>query len=215
MSLRKTFLSKKPVGALVILGFFSLVSIYFYLLTNNKISLFYNDGYEPDQPIPFSHKLHAGELGMDCRYCHTTVDVSRHSSLPSLNICMNCHRLVKTESPWIKKITEAYNENKPVYWEKVNLLPDHVKFSHFHHIKAGKDCTLCHGPVEEMEVLYQHSSFSMGFCVNCHRQAPEPNQMTKTKALNILSTGEEIKVLKDLKPGGHRQAPINCSVCHY
>ena len=193
------------------------------MLTNNKISLFYNDGYQPDQPIPFSHKLHAGEYGIDCRYCHTSVDVGRHSSIPSLNVCMNCHRLIKTDSPWIKKITTAYNENKPIYWEKVSLLPDHVKFSHFHHIKAGKDCTVCHGPVQEMETVYQHKSLSMGWCVNCHRQAPGKDQMIKKSQLikkegegfEIFSTQEEIKVLKDLKPEGHRQAPINCSTCHY
>ena len=210
---QKQILSKKPVGALFIVIFFALVSLYFYMLTNNKISLFYNDGYQPDQPIPFSHKLHAGEYGIDCRYCHAGVDVGRHSPIPSLNVCMNCHRLVKTDSPWIKKITTAYNENKPIYWEKVHLLPDHVKFSHFHHIKAGKDCTICHGPIEEMEVVYQHSSLSMGWCVNCHRQAPE-NEMTKAEG-KPFSTEEEIKVLKDLKPEGHSQAPINCSTCHY
>ena len=219
MLIQKSLLSKKPVGAIFILVFFALVFVYFYMLTNNKISLFYNDGYQPDQPIPFSHKLHAGEYGMDCRYCHSGVDVGRHSSIPSLNVCMNCHRLVKTDSPWIKKITEAYNENKPIYWEKVHLLPDHVKFSHFHHIKAGKDCRVCHGPVEEMDVVYQHSSLSMGWCVNCHRQAPAEHQqsqhhMSKEQG-EIFSTEGEIKVLEDLKPEGHSQAPINCSTCHY
>jgi len=186
------------VGALFILSFFALFYIYFYLLTNNKVSLFYNDGYQPDQAIPFSHKVHAGDYQIDCRYCHTGVDVSRHSSLPSLNVCMNCHRLVKTDSPWIKKITEAYNDNKPIAWQKVHLLPDHVKFSHFQHIKAGKDCTTCHGPIEKMETVYQYSSLSMGWCVNCHRQSPEDS-----------------KLLKDLKNEGHSQAPINCSTCHY
>ena len=220
MSFKAKILNKKPVGALFIVVFFAFVFVYFYMLTNNKISLFYNDGYQPDQPIPFSHKRHAGTHGIDCRYCHTGVDTTRHSSIPSLNVCMNCHRLVKTDSPWIKKITEAYNENKPIYWEKVHLLPDHVKFSHFHHIKAGQDCRVCHGPVEEMATVYQYSSLSMGWCLNCHREVAKDNQMTenlkgKSKNLQILSTEDEIKVLKDLKPKGHSQAPINCSTCHY
>ena len=198
MKINKAFLKKKLAGALFMLGFFALVSGFFYLLTNNKISLFYNDGYQPDQPVPFSHKLHAGQYQIDCRYCHAGVDTGRHSSLPSLNVCMNCHRLVKTDSPWIKKITTAYNEGKPIAWEKVHLLPDHVKFSHFHHIQAGKECKTCHGPVEEMEVLYQYKNLSMGWCVNCHRQSPDDK-----------------KLLKDLKKEGHSQAPINCSTCHY
>ena len=198
MSFKNKILNKKLTGAVLILGFLAFVFAFFYLLTNNKISLLYNDGYKPDQPIPFSHKLHAGQYKIDCRYCHTGVDVSKHSSLPSLNVCMNCHRVVKTDSPWIKKITTAYNENKPVAWEKVHLLPDYVKFSHFHHIKAGKDCATCHGPVENMETVYQYKNLSMGWCVNCHRQAPDDN-----------------KLLKDLKDGGHSQAPVNCSTCHY
>ncbi|MCY4321774.1 MAG: cytochrome c3 family protein [Bdellovibrionaceae bacterium] len=198
MNFKGKILKKKLTGAIFIIGSFSVISIFFYLLSNNKISLFYNDGYEPDQPIPFSHKLHSGQYKIDCRYCHAGVDVSRHSSLPSLNVCMNCHRLVKTDSPWIKKITEAYNENKPIAWQKVHLLPDHVKFSHFHHIKAGKDCATCHGPVENMEVVSQYKNLSMGWCVNCHRQSPDDK-----------------KLLKDLKKEGHSQAPINCSTCHY
>ena len=198
MSFKNKILKKKPTGAVLILAFFALLSLFVYLLTNNKISLFYNDGYQPDQPIPFSHKLHAGQYKIDCRYCHAGVDVSKHSSLPSLNVCMNCHLTVKTDSPWIKKMTEAYSENKPIAWQKVHLLPDHVKFSHFHHIKAGKDCATCHGPVENMEVVYQYKSLSMGWCVNCHRQAPDDN-----------------KLLQDLKEGGHSQAPVNCSTCHY
>ena len=118
MSFKNKILNKKLTGAVLILGFLAFVFVFFYLLTNNKISLLYNDGYKPDQPIPFSHKLHAGEYKIDCRYCHAGVDVSKHSSLPSLNVCMNCHRMVKTDSPWIKKITSAYNENKPVVWER-------------------------------------------------------------------------------------------------
>ena len=196
--LKAKALKAKFTGAFVLLLFFSGLSLFVYLLTNNKISLFYNDGYQPEQPIPFSHKVHAGDYGIDCRYCHTGVEVSRHSTLPSLSICMNCHQSVKTNSPWIKKITEAYYENKPIAWQKVHLLPDFVKFSHFHHIKAGTECTTCHGAIENMEEVSQVKTLSMGWCLNCHRQSPK-----------------EKKVLKELKKGGHQQAPINCSTCHY
>lgn len=196
---KKKIWHKKAVGAFLLMAFLSGLFVFFYLLTNNQISLFYNKGYQPEQPIPFSHKLHAGEYKIDCRYCHTGVETGRHSTLPSLNICMNCHRTVKTDSPWIKKISSAYNENQAVVWQKVHLLPDFVRFSHFHHIKAGQDCRVCHGPVETMDELYQKESLSMGFCVNCHRQSPQEGPFNK-----------ELK-----EDGDHSQAPINCSTCHY
>ena len=180
---------KKIIGASVVLGLFGGGGALVYALTNNKVVIGYNKGYEPDQPIPFSHKLHAGQFKMDCKYCHSGVEVSRHASIPSLNVCMNCHLVVKTDSPWIQKLTEAYNSGKSVAWQKVHLLPDHVKFNHAPHIKAFKElgnqaCTKCHGEVAEMEKVKQVSSLSMGFCVNCHRE-PE------------------------------KTAPLNCSTCHY
>ncbi len=166
-------MGKKIFGAVVLLGLLGL-SVFVWALVNNKVVIGYNKGYMPDQPIPFSHEQHAGQYQMDCRYCHTGVDKSRHASVPSLNICMNCHIVVKTDSPYIQKLAEAYNTGKSVAWEKVHLLPDHVKFNHAAHVKAGKECTTCHGPVQEMPKVLQHSSMSMGWCVNCHR-LPENN----------------------------------------
>lgn len=170
-------MAKKIVGAVVVIGLLGGLSAFIWLLTNNKITIGYNKGYQPDQPIPFSHKQHAGDLKVDCKYCHTSVESSRHASVPSLNICMNCHITVKADSPHIIKLTEAYNNGTSVAWNKVHLLPDHVKFNHAPHIKAGKDCTVCHGKVQEMEKVLQFESLSMGWCVNCHRQ-PENNAPT-------------------------------------
>ncbi|NQZ00976.1 MAG: cytochrome c3 family protein [Bdellovibrionales bacterium] len=167
-------MAKKLVGALVVLGLLGGLSAFVYALTTNKLEIGYNKGYMPDQPIPFSHELHSGKYKINCQYCHSNVAVSRHSSVPSLNVCMNCHSVVKVGSPWIQKITEAYQNDTSIAWEKVHLLPDHVKFNHSAHIQAGKQCTDCHGQVEKMPVVYQHSSLSMGWCVNCHRQ-PENN----------------------------------------
>ena len=181
-------MTKKIIGAALGLGILLGVSTFVYALTNNKLSIGYNKNYEPEQPIPYSHELHAGKLGIDCKYCHSTAEVSRHASVPPLNVCMNCHILVRqvngVNSPHIEKLVEAYTNNKPIEWKKVHLLPDHVKFSHAPHVKAGKACQECHGPIEEMEVVFQYSDLSMGWCVNCHRQ-PENN------------------------------ASINCSTCHY
>lgn len=170
-------MTKKIIGGAVGLGILLGLSVFVFLMTNNKISFGYNDGYQPDQPIPYSHALHAGKLQIDCKYCHTTAADGRHASVPALNICMNCHMVVRPDSEWIQKISEAYNNGTPIQWQKVNLLPDHVKFSHAPHIKAGKDCQTCHGPIQEMETVYQKETLSMGWCVNCHRQ-PENNAPT-------------------------------------
>lgn len=162
---------KKILGAIVVLGILGGgLSAFIYAINNNKIVIGYNQGYQPDQPIPYSHKLHAGQYKIDCKYCHTGTETSRHAAVPPLNVCMNCHMVVKTDSPWIKQLTEAYNSGKSVAWKKVHLLPDHVKFNHAPHIKAGKDCTTCHGQVAEMEKVQQVAPLSMGWCVNCHRQ---------------------------------------------
>lgn len=170
-------MTKKIIGAVIVFGLLGGLSTFIWALVNNKVVIGYNQGYAPDQPIPFPHDLHAGTYKMDCKYCHTSVEVSRHASVPSLNVCMNCHLVVKTDSPHIQKLTEAYNSGKSIAWQKVHLLPDHVKFNHSAHIKAGKDCATCHGPVETMAKVKQVESLSMGWCVHCHRQ-PENNAPT-------------------------------------
>jgi len=150
-------------------------------------SIGYNKGYAPDQPVAFSHELHAGEYKMQCLYCHSSAERANHSAVPSLNICMNCHLVVATDKPEIQKITEAYNNNTPIAWKKVHMLPDHVRFNHKRHVEkygAPQACHKCHGPVESMETMYQHSSLSMGWCISCHREK-------------------------------ENQAPVSCSTCHY
>ena len=201
---------QKAAGAVILILFLSLLSCGVYLLTNNKISLFYNDGYAPDQPVPFSHKLHAGTYKIDCLYCHAGVESGNHSPIPSIEICMNCHRTVKTESPWIQKLAEAEHEGKSIPWQKVHLLPDFVKFSHASHILAGKECKTCHGAVEEMEKVYQYKSLSMGWCVNCHRKPKEEAAFSKNK--------EDYKKNSELKEApapSSFSAPVDCKTCHY
>lgn len=170
-------MAKKFIGAVVVFGLVGGLCLFVYLLTNNKVVIGYNQNYQPDQPLPFSHEMHAGQMKIDCKYCHTSVEVSRHASIPSLNVCMNCHIQVKTDSQWIQKLQAAYNSGQSIAWNKVHLLPDFVKFNHAPHIKAGKQCSECHGPVETMPTVYQFSSLSMGWCVNCHR-LPENNAPT-------------------------------------
>lgn len=187
MTTRNIFL----IAAFFIFSF--VLYFVFQGLSRNEIVIGYNKGYQPTQPLPFSHQLHAGTHKIACNYCHTSVQISRTASVPSLNICMNCHLMIKAESPSIQKLTEHYLSDTPIEWQKVHLLPDHVKFNHFEHIhelegdnpkKMNTSCKECHGPVEQMSVLYQWASFSMGWCIDCHKK-PE------------------------------HQAPIDCNTCHY
>jgi len=135
-----------------------------------------NRGYAPEQPIPFSHKIHAGDNQIPCMYCHVNADKSRHSTVPSMNICMNCHKVVKTDSPWIQKLTQAYKENKPLNWVKVHDMPDHVYFNHKRHIAKGIDCSTCHGDVAKQDRVTQNKTLNMGFCVKCHRENKAPTE---------------------------------------
>ena len=182
-------------------------------------------GYEPEQPIAFSHRLHAGELGIDCQYCHTGAERSRYAGVPAASTCMNCHRYivapwgaVRAEdrlaaeenrlprpvvSPEIEKIYAAMGlgedgqrdpavPQRPILWNRVHRLADFVYFDHRPHVNAGVACQTCHGPVETMETMRQESSLSMGWCVNCHRDANR--------------TGVSGKAV---------HASIDCTTCHF
>jgi len=155
----------------------------------------YNKGYKPIQPISFSHKLHAGELQMDCKYCHFGAEKSQNGSIPPLNVCMNCHKAIKTDSAPIKKLTEAYNAGKSIPWVKVHNLPDFVYFPHSRHVNKGVACQTCHGPVETMAEVKQFSSLAMGWCVNCHRD------YTKNPPVDLA--------------GKNIHASIDCTTCHH
>lgn len=187
-------------------------------------------GYQPTQPIRFSHALHAGTHKIDCQYCHSTANKGKASNIPSLNTCMNCHKQVskgpKYGTEEIAKIYaavgwDAYNKTydlgkaKPVEWTRIHNLPDHVYFNHAQHVNAGKvKCQTCHGPVETMEEVYQYSPLSMGWCINCHR-----NTEVQFASNNYYSAYEKIhQDLKDKKIDKVTVATIGgteCQRCHY
>lgn len=154
-----------PLGvvALLVLGGF-----WFWLRLGD------NRGYAPEQPVPFSHKLHAGDLKIDCQYCHSAVDQSRHASLPSMNVCMNCHKVVKTDSPHIQRMKQLMEQGDSFEWIKVHDMPDFVFFSHKRHIAKGIACDTCHGDVRRMEKVEQMQMLEMGFCIECHRKEKAP-----------------------------------------
>ena len=145
----------------------------------------YHKGYAPVQPINYSHRLHAGELGIECKYCHFGAEKSKHAGIPPVNVCMNCHKLVKPNSPEIKKIHEAYNSGKSIEWVRIHKLPDFVAFDHSRHVNRGVACQTCHGKIQEMEVVKQANTLAMGWCVNCHRDYKDnPPPHLKDKKLN-------------------------------
>lgn len=169
-------------------------------------------GYQPEQPIAFSHSLHAGTYQINCNYCHTGVYKGKSANIPSVNICMNCHNTIQTESPEIQKLYSAVENDSPIEWVRIHNLPDLAYFNHSQHANVGGlDCQTCHGPIQEMEVVYQYSELTMGWCINCHRETElktEGNDYyDKLVQLHDEHTGEPFRV-KDI--GG-----LECSKCHY
>lgn len=144
-------------------------------------------GYSPDQPIPFSHKLHAGNMQIDCQYCHTSVDKSRFATVPSTSICMNCHSVARKDKPDIIRLSQFYSENKPILWKRIHKLGDFAYFSHSSHINKGIDCKHCHGDVVSMDKIKQVQKFTMGACLDCHRNAH--SRMPEIK--NMVNRGPE------------------------
>ena len=174
-------------------------------------------GYAPAQPIAFSHALHAGQYEIACQYCHTGVEIGKSANIPSANICMNCHMHIQNVggkegiSPEIQKIYNAVDNNQPIEWVRVHNLPDLAYFNHSQHVAVGGvECQTCHGPIQEMEVVAQHSSLTMGWCIDCHRQteiATEGNVYYE-KLVQLHSDSKDALKVKDI--GG-----LECAKCHY
>ena len=163
-------------------------------------SVGYNKSYAPEQPLLYDHAVHAGKLKLDCQYCHYQVTRSKQAAVPDLKTCMNCHLTVRSNKPEVKKLVDAYLNQKSIRWVRVNMLPDFVRFDHRPHVALrGFTCQSCHGPVETMAVYYQHSDLSMGWCVRCHDN-PQNNPTGLSVMHGPVPTG----------PG-----PKHCGACHY
>jgi ferredoxin len=129
-------------------------------------------GYMPPQPVPFSHKIHAGQLGIDCRYCHSFVETSAHSNIPTAQVCMTCHSQIQKDNPKLEPVRQAFATGKPIQWVQIHKTPDHAYFNHAVHVNRGVSCVTCHGRVDQMDEVYQAQPLTMSFCIDCHR-APE------------------------------------------
>lgn len=199
---------KKWINLLVLGAPVYLVALVAYGVTPQALRI----GYQPDQPVPYSHALHAGELGMDCRYCHSTVERTGEAAIPPAGVCMNCHSQVKKDSDLLLPIREAFAENKPVAWTRVHDLPDYVYFNHEAHVNATVGCEACHGRIDQMVKVYQAKPLTMEWCVNCHRD-PGNNLRSfenLTKMGYEATESERAKALQD----NQVRPSTNCSTCH-
>ncbi len=187
----------RVIALVVILGggAFSVFGVWYWFSPK-----FTDVGYAPKQPVPFSHKLHAGSLGLDCRYCHYTAEKSAFSAIPPTEVCMGCHRTVKPNSPKLKLVRESFKTGKPIEWVRVHLLPDYSFFNHSVHLAAGVGCSTCHGRVDKMEVVYQTQPLSMSWCLQCHRNPlPHLRPQSKITAMDWEGSEEQKKFTAELR----------------
>jgi hypothetical protein len=176
-------------------------------------------GYEPLQPVPFSHALHAGQLGMDCRYCHSFVEVAGHANLPSTQTCINCHGegRILANSPRLAPVRESWKSGQPIPWVQVHRLPDYAYFNHAAHVNRGVGCASCHGRVGGMTQIYEDQSLSMKWCLDCHR-SPERYLRPPSEVFNTDwqagSPDRQLGLGTKLKQDWNVNPPLTCGGCH-
>lgn len=184
-------------------------------------------GYAPQQPVPFSHKLHAGKLKMDCRYCHTTVEDTAHAAVPPTATCINCHSpadgdgtvaltAVHAKSPKLAEIHKSWANDTPVKWKRVHDLPDFVQFNHSAHVARGVSCVSCHDRIDQMDVVAQNHTLSMKSCLECHRNpTPHLRPLDKVTDMDWVPPKPAAEMGELIKNHMNIKANQNCSTCHY
>jgi len=200
------------VFIIVIIGLIISVVAFFWYFGSPR----YTDvGYRPEQPVAYSHKLHADTLGMDCRYCHNYVEVSAIANIPPTQTCMNCHTLVKNDSEKMTRVRESWTSGKPIEWVRVHKLPDYAYFNHSAHLRVGVGCQSCHGKVSEMEVVMQVEPLSMGWCLNCHRN-PDMHLRPVSEIINMkwIVPTDQLEFARNVKQKKNIAPPVDCSGCH-
>ena len=196
---------------------FILAAMAWGLALINRSSYVTREGVAREQPVPFSHRHHAGELGIDCRYCHTAVERGPIAGIPPTKTCMNCHSQIWADSPVLEPVRASFRTDKSIEWIKVHDLPDFVYFNHSIHVRQGIGCVSCHGRVDRMNLMWQASSLQMEWCLNCHRH-PEQYVRPRDQVFNMewqpptdqLALGQQL--VKDYNI--QVQQLTNCSICH-
>jgi hypothetical protein len=198
------------VGAIALVGLLGWLVYQF-----NRSPYVTMQGVHVEQPVPFSHQHHVAGLGIDCRYCHTSVEDSSFAGIPPIATCMNCHAQIWTNAPMLEPIREAYRSGVPVQWERVHRMADFVQFNHSIHVAKGIGCASCHGSVDKMQLMYQDSPMTMQWCLECHRN-PEKHVRPRERVFDMTWKAEDQKTLGAQLVKEYRiQSKTNCSVCHY
>ncbi len=172
-------------------------------------------GYRPKQPVPYSHAFHVGELNLDCRYCHVAVEKSAVASVPPTQVCMNCHHVLKRDSPLLEPIRESFDSQKSMRWVRVHNLPDYAYFDHHVHLRAGVGCASCHGQIDRMEVVTQAEPLSMGWCLDCHRDpGPFLRPAEALTDMNWSPPRDQAEFAARTIAEKNLAPPVDCSGCH-
>ena len=172
------------------------------------------EGVIRNQPIPFSHDHHTAGLGIDCLYCHTSVEDSAFAGIPPTATCMNCHKLIWNDSPMLEPVRESYRTGEPIEWVRVNDLPDYVYFNHSIHVAKGMGCVSCHGRVDRMPLMKQVNSLQMEWCLDCHR-APEKYVRPRSEIYNMEWVADDQATLgPQLVAEYEIESRLSCSACH-
>lgn len=203
------------VSIIAVVGF---TGVFFGILLNiNRLDYVSQVGVARDQPVPFSHKHHVAGIGLDCRYCHTSVEESAFAGIPPVETCMTCHSLIWTEAPLLEPVRQAWRDGVPLQWTRVHDLPDFAYFRHNIHVSKGIGCTTCHGPVDQMPLMYKEETLNMEWCYECHRN-PEKHirprehvfDVTWTPPSNQATVGRQLVEDYDVRVS----QLTDCSVCH-
>lgn len=172
-------------------------------------------GQPVDQPVPFSHKHHVTDDGIDCRYCHTTVETGAFAGMPPTQTCMNCHSQVWAQSPALQPVHQSFSTGQPIQWNRVNNVAGFVYFNHSIHVQQGVGCSTCHGPVDQMPLTYKVQTFQMSFCIDCH-QDPARYLRPRDQVFNMAwqPPANQDELGRQLVQAYHVQTSISCSTCH-
>jgi hypothetical protein len=214
--------STNALAKLTIYGaVFILVAALWVAVELNRSSWNTGQWLERQQPVQFSHKHHVGDDGIDCRYCHASVETAASAGMPSTNTCMNCHKQIWADSVYLEPVRASFRTGKPIEWIRVHDLPDYAYFNHSIHVNKGVGCSTCHGRVDQMPIAYQASTLQMEWCLECHRH-PERAVRQKDKIFDMEwrqqnTTDNELSYGKDLVNKYHIQDArvlTSCSTCH-
>jgi Cytochrome c7 and related cytochrome c len=201
----------------IIIFVFVLVGVVTAATTYYATPKYTRVGYAPVQPVPYSHALHVGQLGLDCRYCHSNVEKSGVANLPTAQTCMNCHLHVKPDSPLLAPVRASYESGDPVPWKRIHQTPDYVYFNHAAHVNRGVSCFECHGEINKMDVVYHAKPLSMSFCLDCHRD-PSGRIRPLNQITNLNWKPEDMpehaKWAAEFLKNNKVTPPTSCTGCH-